>query len=271
MKVFTLAMRNFLDGVCLISLKTPDIFEISPVCFNFTASTMQDNCIKCGKSFVPNQSSPKRVCTQCLKVKPDDAENGPKKRRITDFSISRLTETTPRKSSSFTPYRPNKSPGSEGQSPFPSPEFLHSSPYSPKLIPPPFGHSLLSPLQQTNVLANTVHFSHALMSPFHPRFFQSRGTGSLPKPLFGNDLSPGSETSFSRVPWSGSLSHHQGFWSDLQLYLYVYVWENYIITYMYLHYCNAVHALCTLYASDNYLSLIFYFVFLNFYLYIVPR
>lgn len=175
------------------------------------ASTMQDNCIKCGKSFVPNQSSPKRVCTQCLKVKPDDAENGPKKRRITDFSISRLTETTPRKSSSFTPYRPNKSPGSEGQSPFPSPEFLHSSPYSPKLIPPPFGHSLLSPLQQTNVLANTVHFSHAMMSPFHPRFFQSRGTGSLPKPLFGNDLSPGSETSFSRVPWSGSLSHHQGF------------------------------------------------------------
>nr|XP_022322965.1 zinc finger protein 624-like [Crassostrea virginica] len=174
------------------------------------ASTIQDNCIKCGKTFVPNQSSPKRVCTQCLKVKPEDAENGPKKRRITDFSISRLTETTPRKSS-FAPYRPNKSPGSEGPSPFPSPEFLHSSPYSPKLIPPPFGHSLLSPLQQTNILANTVHFSHAMMSPFHSRFFQSRGTGSLPKPLFSDELSPGTESSFSRVPWSGSLSHHQSF------------------------------------------------------------
>ncbi|XP_061164394.1 zinc finger protein ZFP2-like [Saccostrea echinata] len=176
------------------------------------ASSVQDNCIKCGKSFVPSQSSPKRVCSQCLKVKPEDTENGPKKKRITDFSISRLTEATPKKMS-FSPYRASKSASSEGHSPYPSPEFLHSSPYSPKLVPPPFGHSLLSPLQPNNVLANTVHFSHAIMSPFHSRFFQSRGTSNLPKPLFGEDMSSGSDapSPYSRVSWPGSLSHHQGY------------------------------------------------------------
>lgn len=177
--------------------------------FYFTASTMQDNCIKCGKSFMPNQSSPKRVCTQCLKIKPEDTENGQKKKRITDFSISRLTNTTPKKSS-FSPYRPTKSASSEGHSRYSSSDFLHSSPYSPKLVPPPFEHSLLSPLQPTNVLANTIHFSHAIMSPFQARFFQSRGTANLSKPYFG-DVSPGSDVTYSRLPWTGSMSHHQSY------------------------------------------------------------
>ncbi|OWF47824.1 zinc finger protein 629-like [Mizuhopecten yessoensis] len=166
----------------------------------------QDECVRCGKAFLGSSTSPTRQCSECVTL--ENTENSRKVRKpSSDFSISRLTQSTPKRSLDSDPRTLSQDFPRE---PLGSPSFDRSPPfYSPKLMSFPLSaHAALSPISPQNVIMSPRHrgFSpivvrhSGMLSPSneHMKMFGILGDQ---RHSYGSDVIP------HRPFWSGSLTH----------------------------------------------------------------
>lgn len=174
------------------------------LCYFFLVDS-QDECVKCGKAYVG--SSPTRQCPACISEETIKHSLNIRKTN-SDFSISRLTQSTPK--------RPMESDPRTLAQDFPreplgSPPFERSPPfYSTKMMSfPVSAHAALSPISPQNILSP----GHRAFSPIVVRHSGMLSPPSDHMNMFGihgdhrRSYGSGSDVLPHRPFWTGSITH----------------------------------------------------------------